>query len=392
MALTDRAGRFVRVRLKPGNAAEVTELSALLDDAPTNETVELLGDKTYDSRAVRAFLASKKIIPTIPQRSNWTEVIRGHFATPTPLPARRTSTDCPTDFAISQNACNSEYFRVLGPRLGRKFPDDERELATRLTQKSLDPLVHVARLRRRRPSCDRGRGHVQGRGDGDAPRRRNGGATPQHGDVAPHEAAALIRQHHSINSPAEVNDLQFIANQDGITLDESVERYAWRDDFSKMVTAIEDEDPDSVVDAGSGKPGRLSAWINFSGSISGNARRAIDKFKSENPHVTVSLQTGKDPGFTRREADEAVVGAHFAVMAEDGVQDSVTFYDSDAIAIIVTVQMATPPSGEKLSSLEKAAERGAAAATRPDITDSLAISLSVVQHDITGTDGSRAPN
>ncbi len=210
--------------------------------------------------------------------------------------------------------------------------------------------------------------------------------------VSPHYAAALIRQHASINSPAEVNDLETIAYQEGITLDESIARYAWRDDFSKMVTAIENEDPDSVVDAGSGKSGRLSAWINFSGSISGNARKAIDKFQSENSHVTVSLQTGKDPGFTKREAEEAVIGAHYAVMAEDGVQDSVTFYDSDAIAIVVTVQMATPPSGEKLSSLEKAAERGAADATRPDITDSLGISLSVVQHDLSGTDGSRAPN
>ena len=208
--------------------------------------------------------------------------------------------------------------------------------------------------------------------------------------LSPHDVAALIRQHASINSPAEVNDLQFIAIQDGITLDESIMRFAWRDDFSKMVTAIEKENPDSVVDAGS--TGRVLAWIKFSGSIPGNARKAIDKFQSENPHVEISLQTGKDPGFTRREADEAVVGAHFAVMAEDGVQDSVTYYDSDAIEIVVTVQMATPPSGEKLSSLEKAAERGAADATRPDITDSLAISLSVVQHDISGTDGYRAPN
>ena len=73
-------------------------------------------------------------------------------------------------------------------------------------------------------------------------------------------------------------------------------------------------------------------------------------------------------------------------MAEDGVQDSVTYYDNDTIEIVVTVQMATPPSGEKLSSLEKAAERGAAEATRPDITDSLTISLSVVQHDLSGTE------
>ena len=208
--------------------------------------------------------------------------------------------------------------------------------------------------------------------------------------LTPHEAAALIRQHRSISGPAELDDLQFIAIQYGITLDESIVRYAWGDDFSEIVTAIEDEEPDSVVDAAitSGS----TAQIKFSGSISGNARDAIDKFQSENPHVTVSLQTGKDPGFTKREAEEAVIGAHFAVMAEDGVQDSVTYYDSDAIEIVVTVQMATPPSGEKLSSLEKAAERGAANATRPDITDSLAISLSVVQHDLGGTEGDRAPN
>ena len=224
-----------------------------------------------------------------------------------------------------------------------------------------------------------------GHGDGEAVASHHNMAT-----LSPHDAAALIRQHPSISGPAELNDLQFIANQDGITLDESIARHAWRDDFSVMLSAIRDDDPDSVVDAAitSGS----SAWIRFSGSISGNARNAIDKFKSENPHVEVSLQTGRDPGFTRREADEAVIGAHFAVMAEDGVQDSVTYYDSDAIEIVVTVQMATPPSGEKLSSLEKAAERGGADATRPDITDSLAISLSVVQHDISGTDDSRAPN
>ena len=222
---------------------------------------------------------------------------------------------------------------------------------------------------------------------------RDGETVASHHNMAtltPHETAALMRQHPSIDSPAELNDLRHIAVQYGITLDESIARHAWRGNFSRMVTAIEEEDPDSVVDAAitSGS----SAWIKFSGSISGNARNAIDKFKPDNPHVTVSLQTGKDPGFTKREVEEAVVGAHLAVMAEDGVQDSVTYYDSDAIEIVVTVQMATPPSDEKQSSLEEAAERGAAEATRPDITDSLAISLSVVQHDLSGTDGYRAPN
>ena len=187
-----------------------------------------------------------------------------------------------------------------------------------------------------------------------------------------------------------MDDLQFVANQEGITLEESIARYAWRDDFSEMVSAIEDDDPDSVIDAAS--TSGSSARIKFSGSISDNARNAIDKLKSENPHVEISIKTGQGQGFTKREVEEAVIGAHFAVMEEDGVRDSVTYFDSDANEIVVTVQMATPPSDEKQSSLEEAAERAAAEATRPDITDSLTISLSVVQHDLSGTDGYRAPN
>ena len=191
-------------------------------------------------------------------------------------------------------------------------------------------------------------------------------------------------------SVAELEDVQFMANQDGITLDESIARYAWGDNFSVMVSAIEEDDPDGVVYVAI--TGGSTAYIELSGSISSNAQDAIDKFKFDYPHVEISVKTGKGQGFTRAEAEEAVIGAHYAVLEEDGVQDIVSYYDHDANAIVVTVQMSTPPSGEKLSSLEKAAERGAADATRPAITDSLSISLSVVQHDLTGTDDSRAPN
>ena len=44
--------------------------------------------------------------------------------------------------------------------------------------------------------------------------------------------------------------------------------------------------------------------------------------------------------------EEAVIGAHFAVLEEDGVQDIVTYYDHDINEIVVTVQMATSPSDE----------------------------------------------
>lgn len=68
--MTDRAGRFVRFKLKPGNAAESTELEPLLSDVPLTKTKELLGDKAYDTNAIREFLASAEIIATIPSKSN----------------------------------------------------------------------------------------------------------------------------------------------------------------------------------------------------------------------------------------------------------------------------------------------------------------------------------
>ena len=215
-------------------------------------------------------------------------------------------------------------------------------------------------------------------------------ATAPGGDgetMVSHHNTATVSHQHTL-SDAELEDLQFVADAKGITLDQAIERYGWHDDFSAVVTAIRDDDPDGLVDAAI--TGASSARIEFSGSISGGAQDAIDNFKSENPGVAISVQTGL--GLTGRKVEDAVVGAHFAVLNEDGVQDSVAYFDSYANEIVVIVQMATPPSDEKQSSLEKAAERGATEATRPDIMDSLTISLSVVQHDLSGTEGNREPN
>ena len=75
MALTDRASQFIKFKLKPGNAAEVSELPTLRNGVLLTETSELLGDKAFDSNAVRSLLASLGIIATIPPKSNRREAI-----------------------------------------------------------------------------------------------------------------------------------------------------------------------------------------------------------------------------------------------------------------------------------------------------------------------------
>ena len=68
--MIDRAGKFVKFKLKPGNPAEVSELPTLLSEDADVETRELLADKAYDSDAVRLLLAAIEIIATIPPRSD----------------------------------------------------------------------------------------------------------------------------------------------------------------------------------------------------------------------------------------------------------------------------------------------------------------------------------
>ncbi|MCY4522093.1 MAG: hypothetical protein OXC13_15115 [Caldilineaceae bacterium] len=70
IALTYKVGRFVKLCLKPGHAAECPESASLLDEVPLTETKKLLGGKTYDSDDIRRLLASCGTIATIPPRSN----------------------------------------------------------------------------------------------------------------------------------------------------------------------------------------------------------------------------------------------------------------------------------------------------------------------------------
>ena len=81
MALTDANGRICRFSVVAGNAAEVKALPALMDDVQTRE---LIGDKAYDSKAIRQTLADRNIISTIPSRRNSKVIVwydEGNYAT-----------------------------------------------------------------------------------------------------------------------------------------------------------------------------------------------------------------------------------------------------------------------------------------------------------------------
>ena len=200
--------------------------------------------------------------------------------------------------------------------------------------------------------------------------------------AANNDSPVVTTNHSSVSGDAELSDLQFVADAEGITLEESIARYAWGDDFSAEVEVIRSNDPGSV--AGVAITGWSTATIKFSGSISADAQRVIDDFEAENKHVTISTQTNL--GYTEKESDEAVVGAYYSVMAEDAVKDGRAHFEGETNEIVILLKMDTPPSDAKKTTLRQAAEQGAKDATRQDILDTFSISLSVVQREISGLD------
>ena len=67
-ALVDAEGRPVSLRLTGGQVHDAREASALIEAMPEGAT--LLGDKGYDSNAIRKQAADKDIWANIPNRSN----------------------------------------------------------------------------------------------------------------------------------------------------------------------------------------------------------------------------------------------------------------------------------------------------------------------------------
>ena len=74
-ALVDADGRPVRLRLTGGQVHDACEAEALIGAIPEGAT--LLGDKGYDSVAIREAAAARNIWANIPNRSNRIKQFRG---------------------------------------------------------------------------------------------------------------------------------------------------------------------------------------------------------------------------------------------------------------------------------------------------------------------------
>ncbi len=184
------------------------------------------------------------------------------------------------------------------------------------------------------------------------------------------------------HSDAELDDLQFVATEMGITLQETIARYSWNDDFSRIVSDIRDASPQDF--AGAAIAGDTEAWVAFAGQTPSAAQGIVDTFSTNFPGVSVELRT--DLGFTEQEIGNAIAGAHYAVFESAGVLDAASSFDHETRQISVTAQTGGANSVTVLGALQRAAENGVTRATRADMLDFISVSVAVVQHSLGAED------
>ena len=183
-------------------------------------------------------------------------------------------------------------------------------------------------------------------------------------------------------SDAELQDLQAVAEQYGMTLREAFDRYAWNDDFSREVRKIREAAPETfagaeIVDAN-------NAWIAFTGAPPKAALDIIDAFNSEHGGVSVEVRTGQQ--ITEAELEEAIPAVHYAVYKSPGVLNASTSFESETGEIVLVVVLENTAPDSVLDDLRAIAEQRLVEVTRPDILDSVSVSVVRSKTPILGSD------
>ena len=181
-------------------------------------------------------------------------------------------------------------------------------------------------------------------------------------------------------SNAELEDLQTIADQKGITLQDAIDHYAWHDNFALAVSKIREVAPDAFT--GAEIIDDTNAWVAFVGPAPQAASAFLNTFNSSHSDVSVEVRTGAT--FTEVELENGIKAAHYAVMEESEVLDASTSFDvsTSKITTVVVLEDTTPDS--VLSDLRAIAKAGLTTATRADILNGITVSVSKSTQPILG--------
>jgi len=127
----------------------------------------------------------------------------------------------------------------------------------------------------------------------------------------------------------ELEDLRFIAEDEGITLAEAIERIAWQPRFGVFVDRLRSSFPDDFAGARIIDGGRFNAFVQFRGSVpEGVATDASIR------GLSIDFRTGV--GFSERDLATRARTVHRSLLMA-GFADTVTGYDISSGTIDVEI-------------------------------------------------------
>lgn len=131
-------------------------------------------------------------------------------------------------------------------------------------------------------------------------------------------------------SPTELEDIEFIAEQDGIPLDEAIARHGWQGCFGAVTSYLDERYSDEYAGAAIVDDGR-GAWIAFKGDVPEEAAALVEAIP-----VTVELIGGK--GFSEAELNELLPAVYYDVSSHEDVVAASGSYDIETGVITINAQ------------------------------------------------------
>jgi hypothetical protein len=170
-------------------------------------------------------------------------------------------------------------------------------------------------------------------------------------------------------SPTELEDIAFIAEQDGLPLDEAIARYGWQGCFGEVTSYLNEVYSDQYAGAAIVEDGR-GAWIAFKGDIPEEAHGLVEAIP-----VTVELIGGR--GFSESELTETLQSVYPHISDHRDVVAANGSYDIETGVITIHAQpMATLTDSDQRERLRETLQ--------PDQPANTAITIEVVVVDELG--------
>jgi len=177
---------------------------------------------------------------------------------------------------------------------------------------------------------------------------------------------------------AELRDIEFIADAQGLSLEEAIAQYAWNDNFALLTSRIREGFPADFATAGIVDSDQ--AFVAFAGSAPIAADQLIQEFAAAFGKVSVDIRS--NAGYSEAELVVAIPAAHYAVFQIAGVLDAHTSFDTESQTITTTVVLKSGAAETALHELQASAIAGISAVGIDGLLDRIGVSVVQSSHSV----------